>query len=31
VTDYCLDRLSEFGKKVKYWRLFFSKYDFMAE
>jgi hypothetical protein len=22
---YCLDRLSEFGEMVKYWRLFFSR------
>jgi hypothetical protein len=25
VTDYCLDRYSEFGEKVKYWRLCFSR------
>jgi hypothetical protein len=24
MTDYCLDRVFEFGQKVKEWRLFFS-------
>jgi hypothetical protein len=25
VTDYCLDRLSDFEEKVEYWRLFYFR------
>jgi hypothetical protein len=24
VTDYCLHRFSEFGEKVKYWRIYYA-------